>query len=234
MNKIAVYILLVVIGGAIGASALYFFSANQPTPIITEQDVAVTIQGITYENTEYPVLKIDLLNDAPQKDLDGTLRIIQGKNEWSSEATWTYTGEGSALVLCSSLVENQSFQIMYKEKNPQATYLNRTIEWNEIEKEEMVIGFMGTAELTITDVDFSSGTSIMLYVTNTGTRAATVSSIKVNGVTSSFTATSSNTVASGGQETFTVSCSTILGSKYSITLFSSDGTLLTSYTVTAT
>ena len=139
MNRIGVYILLVVLGGAIGASGLYFFMASQ-SPVVTEPQVKVTIQGIAYVDTDYPVLEIELLNDAPERNLDGTVGIIQGDKQWTSEVTWYYTGYGEAAILVDTINLDESFRVTYNEKNPQAKYLDRTIEWNEVDK--TIIGSM--------------------------------------------------------------------------------------------
>ena len=49
----------------------------------------------------------------------------------------------------------------------------------------LTIGFMETKELTITSMDFSVSTQINCTITNSGTAAVTISTIKVNGATAS-------------------------------------------------
>lgn len=230
MNKIGVYILLIVIGGVVGASALYFLMPNQ-TPTVIEPEVKVTIQGMKYVESDYPVLEVELLNDAPEKNLDGTVGIYQGDKEWTSEVTWYYTGYGEAAILVDSISENQSFRITYNERNPKATYLNRTIEWYEVELSETVIPFIQTSELTIVDVGFdyvnAETQTITVHVINSGTSALTVSDIKVNGeLSSSWSSVGSDTVASGDSEYFIINHEVISGNKYSIALYDLDGTLV--------
>jgi hypothetical protein len=94
MKKLGFYVLLVIIGGIIGASALYFLMPNQ-TPTLTEEEVKVTIQGIRYIKSNNPtlappVLEIELLNDAPEKNLDGTVGIYQSDKQWTSEVMELY------------------------------------------------------------------------------------------------------------------------------------------------
>jgi hypothetical protein len=232
MNKIGIYILLIVVGGVVGASALYFIMPNQ-TPSVTEPEVKVTIQGIEYVKSDYPVLEVELLNDATEKNLDGTVDIYQGDKHWTSEVTWYYTGYGEAAILVDTINENQSFRITYNEKNPQAIYLDRTIQWYEVETGSLTTGFMETKEATITDVTFSESDTITCTVTNTGTAAVTIAVAKVNGVSQTFTATGSTTIASGSTEYINIDFAFTVGNKYKVTLFTSDGTLLGSYTGTA-
>jgi len=235
MKNIGVYVLLVVIGAAIGASALYFLMPNE-TPILTEQEVKVTIQGIKYENYTFPVFGLELLNDAPEKNLEGTVGIYQDNKQWTSEVTWYYTGYGEATILCDTINENQSFRITYNEKNPQATYLDRTIEWYEVDMEELVIIFTKTKELTITQMTFDTTNNITLHVTNSGTSDVTVSMVKVNGNTissSNWNMETSDTVAAGASDKVQIQTAWTAGNKYSVSLFTPDGILVGSYTDTA-
>lgn len=244
MKKIGVYILLVVIGGIIGASALYFLMPNQ-TPTVTEQEVAVTIQGIKYVESNHSVLEIELLNDAPERDLDGTVGIHQGDKEWTSEVTWNYTGYGEAAILVDTINENQSFRITYNEKTPKATYLDRTIEWYEVDVEETVIGFINTKKAKITSMSFvTDGTTdyINITVTNQGTTKVNIDTIKVNDVTilvgnvyfgNGATASLPIELAAGADSVISIDCDWTAGNKYSVNFFETDGTLVGSYTDTA-
>ncbi len=97
----------------------------------------------------------------------------------------------------------------------------------------LTIGFMETAEVTITDVDFTNSTHMTVSAVNTGTSDATVTSIKVNGE-SGFTGSTTLDAGSATATDFTVTGTDLTnGNKYSITMFQTDGTLLASYTVTA-
>jgi hypothetical protein len=235
MNRIGVYILLVVLGGAIGASGLYFFMASQ-SPVVTEPQVKVTIQGIAYVDTDYPVLEIELLNDAPERNLDGTVGIIQGDKQWTSEVTWYYTGYGEAAILVDTINLDESFRVTYNEKNPQAKYLDRTIEWNEVDK--TITTSLNSGELTITSVEFTyvnaEKQTISVHVINSGTNAKTVRNIRVNGeLSSSWSSVGSDTVAAGESEYFIITHEVISGNKYSIALYDLDGTLVGAYVSTA-
>jgi len=104
----------------------------------------------------------------------------------------------------------------------------------------LTIGFMETKELTVTDVTFTDdgaipplAVSIDLAVTNSGTSSATVSIVKVNGVTIA-NPTGDLTLDAGDTGDIVIPYITwTAGSKYSITLFATDGTLVGSYTDTA-
>lgn len=130
MQKVGVYILLLVIGAIIGLSIGIFVLMNQ-TPSMGEQ-VKVTIQGIEYIVSEHSVLEIELLNNVPEKNLEGNVTIYQAEKKWTGEVTWYYTGYGEAEIICDSINETQNFRIIYNENYPRAIYLERIIEWNEV------------------------------------------------------------------------------------------------------
>jgi flagellin-like protein len=97
----------------------------------------------------------------------------------------------------------------------------------------LTIGFMETSELTVNDMEFVTGTpnTITLDLTNTGTSSVTISMLKVNGETASFTGTA--TLDPAGTTTLTISEAWVAGNKYSVSLFATDGTLIGSHTATA-
>ncbi|MCW4022810.1 MAG: hypothetical protein NWF02_06615 [Candidatus Bathyarchaeota archaeon] len=110
----------------------------------------------------------------------------------------------------------------------------------------LTIGFMETAEVTITNVEFISpvGTAddwIEVTLINTGTSDATVNGAKVNGDTYDIapenSADGSTLEAGGNSITFIVDSDDVEefndGSKYSISIYGTDGSLLSSNTVTA-
>ena len=102
----------------------------------------------------------------------------------------------------------------------------------------LTIGFMETSELTIIDLDFTIGDasngSIAIHVTNSGTSSFTVKNIRVNGeIMSIWSFESSDTVAPGESETFTITHTVKAGSKYAVSLYDIDGTLVGAYTATA-
>jgi len=108
----------------------------------------------------------------------------------------------------------------------------------------LTIGFMETAEVTITNVDFVYSTapapvSIDIDLTNSGTSDATISVVKVNGVSVAGTTTTPNlpTTVDAGSTTGTLSIpytTFVEGTKYAISIFANDGSLLSSFTATAT
>jgi flagellin-like protein len=105
----------------------------------------------------------------------------------------------------------------------------------------LTIGFMETSELTITHVDFTIGDAttgrIFVNVTNSGTSSFTVKNIRVNGeimdLADWISGSSDNTVAPGDSETFTITHTVAAGSKYAVSLYDMDGTLVGAYTATA-
>ena len=231
MQKIGAYIIVLVIGAIIGLSMGIYVLTNQ-TQSMGEQ-VKITIQGIGYTTSEHSVLEIELVNNVPEKNLEGNVAVYQDEKQWTSEVTWYYTGYGVAEVICDSINETQNFRITYIENNPRATYLDRMIGWNEVESR--TIGFMETSELTITDMNFVGTTStdknITLSVSNTGTSSVTISIVKVNGATASFDG--DTTLVAGAPGTIAIPKNWTAGSKYSVSLFATDGTLVSSYTATA-
>jgi flagellin-like protein len=98
----------------------------------------------------------------------------------------------------------------------------------------LTTGFMNTKEAAITSISFQDTNTINCTVTNSGTTAVTISIAKVNGVSTTFNATSgSTTIAAGESDYINVDSAFTAGNKYKVTLFASDGTLLASYEDTA-
>ena len=102
----------------------------------------------------------------------------------------------------------------------------------------LTIGFMETTELTITELDFVIGDSsngrIIAYVTNSGTSSFTVNRIRVNGnLATTWSATTSATIAPSNSETFTITQAVGAGNKYAVTLYKIDGSMVGAYTDTA-
>ena len=94
---------------------------------------------------------------------------------------------------------------------------------------------MEVNELTITNLDFTIGDSstgkIIVHVTNTGTSDVTIQDIKVNGEQADiWSANTSSTVIIGTVENFTTTQLVEIGKKYMVTLHTTDGTLVGSYT----
>ena len=102
----------------------------------------------------------------------------------------------------------------------------------------LTIGFMETSELTIIGVDFTAGNAttgqIAVQVTNSGTSYFTVKNIRVNGeLASTWSSGTSDTVAPGTSETFTITQAVAAGSKYAVSLYDIDGTLVGAHIATA-
>jgi flagellin-like protein len=99
------------------------------------------------------------------------------------------------------------------------------------------IGYMEISELTITGVDFTIGDpsgSIDVHVTNSGTSDFTVKNVRVNGkIASNWSYGTSDTIAPGDSENFTITQPVAAGSKYAVSLYDIDGTLVGAYTATA-
>ena len=105
----------------------------------------------------------------------------------------------------------------------------------------LTIGFMETKELTVTEMNFDDTLeTITVELTNSGTSDVTIALVKVNGATE---ATWTNTLAdttvtpqipSGGDATLVITVSDVVsGNKYAVNIFTSDGTMVGSYSDTA-
>ena len=101
----------------------------------------------------------------------------------------------------------------------------------------LTIGFMETKELTVTEMTFSAAVdtaTITVELTNSGTSDVTVALVKVNGETASTWAIAPDTpIESGADATLTITQTVVSGNKYAVNLFTSDGTMVGSYTDTA-
>ena len=146
-------------------------------------------------------------------------------------------------ILVKGINQDQNLQTQYEEKNPKTIYLDRTINWSEVEKEEQIIEFLKTSELTVVDVTFTdtvgdgSGDDLILVsFTNSGTAKVTIAQVNFNGVTqiSNWELTSGEDIIKPGYpDTVQITADWTAGNKYSIKFFASDGTIIGSYTETA-
>jgi hypothetical protein len=181
MQKIGVGIVLLVIGMIIGLSMGIYISMYQ-TPSI-EDPIKVTIQGIEYTVSVHSILKIDLLNNVPEKNLEGNIIVFQNQKQWTSEVTWHYTGYGETEVICDFINETENFRVVYMENSTKATafYLDRIIEWNEVSINQGTISQAGPV-LTLENLRFHTKSStdyIEVILRNSGTADATVASVYV-------------------------------------------------------
>ena len=97
----------------------------------------------------------------------------------------------------------------------------------------MAVSDMKVSELTITHLEFTDD-GLVAHVSNTGTSDVTVYRMRINGENvDTFSAIPENTVQAGTSATFTVTMDITEAGKYSIMLFSIDGTMVGSFTATA-
>jgi len=106
----------------------------------------------------------------------------------------------------------------------------------------LTIGFMETKEVTITNIVFTDDgalplplVSIDVSVINTGTGDVTISMINVNGETRLFTDMPVTIPADDPDTPTTITIEYVwsAGSKYLVSLFATDGTMVSSFTATA-
>ena len=90
-------------------------------------------------------------------------------------------------------------------------------------------------KVTITGMTFETNGNVTIAVTNSGTSAVTIGIVKVNGATVSFLAAEDTTLGAAEIDDLTIDMASSwgAGSKYSVNLFATDGTLISSYTDTA-
>ena len=222
MQKFGTYIILVVVGALIGAVGIGYFSLNQNLAL--SEEVKVTIQDIEYVGSDYQVLEIDLLNDAPEKNLEGSIVICQANKEWTNQVSWYYTGEGKTVILCDGINQDQSFEIKYEEKNNKAIYLNRKIQWNEISIRQGSSVISGIPILAVENVRFfiqdgTKGTEITLR--NSGTKEA-----KINEV---YAGTSSSNLLAQNSVMFTPTSQIVAGGSTLKITIQNDWTVGTRY-----
>ena len=108
----------------------------------------------------------------------------------------------------------------------------------------LTIGFMETKELTVTQMVFDydgvdPADGIAVELTNSGTSDVTVALVKINGVTQTgnwvitVDAAEVSTIESGQDGTLAITMDVTAGNKYAVSLFTSDGTMVGSYSDTA-
>jgi len=102
----------------------------------------------------------------------------------------------------------------------------------------LTIGFMETSELTVVDVEFTSTNMNNVTVINSGTADTTIGQVRINGNTIPTTlwnlqVSSSDTIAPGATDYVEITSDWNAGQKYSITFFATEGTLIGSFTTTA-
>ena len=104
---------------------------------------------------------------------------------------------------------------------------------------KMVIDTLDTMELTVTQMEFTTlndSDIIILHVTNSGTLPVTVDAVKINDETRNKITVDSihgPTFKAGGSGIIGIKYDWIIGTKYSVIGFTSDGVMVMSYTDTA-
>jgi flagellin-like protein len=108
----------------------------------------------------------------------------------------------------------------------------------------LTIGFMNTKEAKITSMTFNKvagadNDQIVLSVTNPGTTKVNIATIKLNDLTvdiddiTEYGALPIEVAAGASGTTLTITQEYTAGTKYSVSFFETDGTLVGSYTATA-
>jgi hypothetical protein len=239
MNKTLGYVLLLVIGLAIGVPIGMVIQNPQDTPLGTGENVSLI--DIEYIYSDNPGLSVILKNQFTDKVLNGNVTVYQNENQWTERVDWHTdwrNGYGFAGIGCI-LEENKTLRIKYTENYPKETYLDRTLQWAQIRiRESLTFTFMETEELKIASVTFGTDNStITVKVQNTGTTdVSIIAAVTVTGYGVTGGTTTSATVGKGDTATFTV---TLIGSEqwsegksYNVELLSSKGNKFT-YTDTA-
>ena len=128
---------------------------------------------------------------------------------------------------------DQSLQMQYPEKNPAAIYLERRVNWIEVEKEDQINVFMETWELKIENVSFtdtvgdgSGDDLIVVSFTNVGTCQLTFSQVNFNGVTQTGNwelTSGEDKIGAGESDTVQITVDWTPGNNYSIEFVTTDG-----------
>ena len=140
--------------------------------------------------------------------------------------------------------QSQKIQTQNEEKNLKAIYLERKINWIEIEKEKQTLGFLLTAELNVNFVNFtdtigdgSGDELIVITLINIGTMNLKITQVNFNGIKQidnwKLTSGEDGIIECGAQETIQITGDWTAGNKYSITLSATDGTLVGYFTCAA-
>jgi len=176
---------LVLIGLSVGLFAGVFIMLQTTQNPQTGTEGRVTLMDVSCEfsNDEDPALEIVLENDFVDRALKGNVTVFQDGKQWTGEVDWHYSGYGLVRIYCKSLQEDQDLRIQYIDDYQGATYLNRIVEWNDVNV-GYTFRFMATEQLDIQGATFG-GTSgdalntITLSVQNTGTADLTVDKYKL-------------------------------------------------------
>jgi len=95
----------------------------------------------------------------------------------------------------------------------------------------LTFSFMGSSSVSITNMAFETGDTIVLSVKNTGTSSITVGTVKVNNEVKTFTPL---TLPSGANGTITVNAVIwVDGNPYKVDLYDTSGTGIGSYQANA-
>ena len=93
---------------------------------------------------------------------------------------------------------------------------------------------MGDNKLTVTGMDFTTGDSssgkINIHITNSLDYAVTISGMRVNNQLADVWSSTSNTIAPGASETFTVTQAVLPRNQYNVNIYDTEGTLIAAST----
>lgn len=96
---------------------------------------------------------------------------------------------------------------------------------------------MGDNKLTVTGMDFTTGDfssgKINIHITNSLETAVTISAMRINNQLADVWSSTSNTIAPGASETFTITQAVLPGNQYNVNIYDTEGTLVAASTATA-
>ena len=97
----------------------------------------------------------------------------------------------------------------------------------------LTVGFMGSSSMTITDVEFASGTTITITAKNTGTNKVTIASVKVNNANPTSWSANATSASAGDILVLTLTQAYTDGQAYKFDLYDGSGQVVGSYQKTA-
>ena len=209
MQKVLGFVLVLAIGlGVCGSIGMMLQTLQTPETPQGDIEGRVTIEGISATSSNNDAeLEIVLLDHFPQTDLEGNVTIYQDGHQWTSEVDWHFDGSGYVEIRCDSINGNESFRMKYRDNYTGVTYVDRTIDWDDV---SITFRFMATEQLEIQGATFSGASgaannTITMTVQNTGTANLTVDKYKL-GVSGTQHDITDVTVPEGASKT--VTCTT--------------------------
>ena len=219
MNKLFGFVLVL----AIGLGAGVFVGVMIQTPETPQGDIEgrVTIEGITGTSSNNDAeLEIVLKDHFPQTDLEGNVTIYQDEQQWTGEVDWHFDGSGYVEIRCDSINGNESFRLKYRDNYTGVTYVDRTIDWGEV---DITFTFMATEQLEIQGAEFIAGNNVNITAQNTGTDDLTISKYKIGVSGTPTNLATAVPIAQGASAEVTVPLTWVAGTTYDIYLITSSG-----------